>query len=97
MAYLISILQLKNARGGWASGSPGTNSATDYGLCVDNKIQEKMLGRLRYKYLDKLMMSDFNVMKQTFVKHYATVKKMVRFKRMKLIEEKKKEITSVLQ
>ncbi|CAH1440401.1 unnamed protein product [Lactuca virosa] len=69
----------------------------DCGLCIDNKIQEKMLGRLRYKYLDKLMMSDFNVMKKTFLKHYAAVKKMDRFERMKVIEEKKKEITGVLQ
>mgnify|MGYP001549092494 CR=1 FL=1 len=47
--------------------------------------------------MDKLMMSDFNVMKKTFLKHYAAVKKMDRFERMKVIEEKKKEITGVLQ
>ncbi|CAH1440015.1 unnamed protein product [Lactuca virosa] len=33
---------------------------------------------------------------QTFVKHYAAIKKMDRFERMKLIEEKKKEITGVV-
>ncbi|CAH1452702.1 unnamed protein product [Lactuca virosa] len=69
----------------------------DCGLCVASKIQEKILGWLRYKYLYKLMMSDFNVMKQTFVKHYAVVKKMDRFERMKLIEGKKKEIIGVTQ
>lgn len=62
----------------------------DCALGGDMKTQDTCIRRLRYKYLCKLLLTEFNIVKDDFMVEYKKLANMEKFTRIKLVDQKLK-------